>query len=199
MSGQGSASASAFASLAFWAAKDIMYRGIDCAILKRNLRNCVDYDVVLHDTCNNASYWCLPLQKKKTPFYIICIPCYPTIISSVYPTKPSIYMGFLLIWLPKGSKGYIQWERGNQWKWHYQLNVPNGITIYFHWFPIVYIWENCNTILHWKKAILTFTNHDSSEVTTWGHYNLPRLITIPSIILIIMNNHYESPLMWVKQ
>ena len=93
-------------------------------------------------------------KRKKTPFYIICIPCYPTIISSVYPTKPSIYMGFLLIWLPKGSKGYIQWERGNQWKWDYQLNVPNGITIYFHWFPIVYIWENCNTILHWKKAIL---------------------------------------------
>ena len=104
--------------------------------------------VMFHDTPIKLDYL-VNYPKIISPLYshhilwqftINIPPWNSTIISSVYPTKPSIYMGFLLIWLPKGSKGYIQWERGNQWNWHYQLNVPNGITIYFHWFPIIYIY-----------------------------------------------------------
>ena len=129
MSGQGSASASAFASLAFWAAKDIMYRGIDCAILKRNLRNCVDYDVVLHDTCNNASYWCLPLQKKKlhSILYVFhaILPSYPQYI----PLNPPFIWDFYWFGCQRDPKGIFNGKgeiNGNGiTNWMYPMGLPS--------------------------------------------------------------------------
>ena len=56
---RGSASASAFASLAFWAAFVDTLRRRGRTEIQRNLRRCVDSDAILHDVCNNNPRKCV--------------------------------------------------------------------------------------------------------------------------------------------
>ena len=73
-------------------------------------------------------------RKKKTPFYIICIPCYPTIISSVYPTKPSHLYGISIDLVAKGIQRVYSVGKGKSM----EMRLPIECTQWdYHLFPLI--------------------------------------------------------------